>query len=527
MIKSISIRKFRIFEDIDIELGKRITVIAGRNATGKSNLLAMLGNSCQLTSKKYKTLLGKQFRTEFSEIFRGSKIFDVTDSGMYKVVFDELNSFSKNVYREFRVTWQDEGTRFRVIPKYEWEEDGEKKRTEKKYEIPSLYIGLSRLFPFGESKDDEIITSKSRQTDDEKIEIYKLYNTIMEPEVITDIKFIEVSEKKGAGISTAKYDFNSNSAGQDNITQILLALLSFKRLKQQMGSDYKGGLLLIDEIESTLHPKAQVQLINIMDEFSRLFNIQIVVTSHSEIILKSISSKLGNQSLSQQEDYRVVYLTKGNGYLECKDDNIIAMISDLNSISSIYKNDKLTVYSEDSEARWFLRKLTKHLSPALQLVDIKMGWDNLLLLDHHDRKYFSSVLFVFDGDVTEDQIKKYHSGNGNKIVLPFNNNPEKAIFEYISQLPKGHPLLSQFWDVYSLNKEAILNDCININNRDESKKWLNRHLAIFDEIEIVEYMIEEKPEEFNYFENAFINKYNGMASKLYLKKINKINNKQN
>jgi len=523
MIKSISIRKFRIFENIDIQLGTQITVIAGRNATGKSNLLAMLGNSCQLTSKKYKTFFGKQFRTEFGEIFRGSKKFDIPDSGMYKVVFDEINEDKKNLYRDFRVTWQNNGTRFRVIPKYEWEINGEKKKTETKYEIPSMYIGLSRLFPIGESKDSDVVTSKIKQTEDEKDEMYKLYNSIMEPESITDIEFVEVSEKKGAGISTLEYDYNSNSAGQDNITQILLALLSFKRLEQQMGSDYHGGLLLIDEIESTLHPKAQVQLINTLDKFSKKYKIQIVVTSHSEIILKSIASKLGNQKIQNQNEYRVVYLTKGNGYLECKNDNISAMISDLNSISSIYNKEKLTVYSEDDEARWLLTKLTKHLSPSLNLVKIKMGHDNLLKLDFHDKSYFSNVLFVFDGDVEVEKLTRYHRATGNKILLPFKTNPEKVIYNYIKSLEKGHALLSILWDVYSLTKEMIIEDCKDIDDREQSKPWFLRHQNTFEEIEIVDHLRNDCPVEIKEFENIFINKYNGLATKLFISKIsNKI-----
>lgn len=521
MIKSISIRHFRIFKDIDINLGKRITIISGRNATGKSNLLAMLGNSCQLNTRKEKSILGKEFRTEFGEIFKGSINFDKTGSGMYKVIFDKLDSSMNPIYREFRVTWQDDNTRFRVIPKYEWVLNGTKKKTEKKYNTPSLYLGLSRLYPIGESKDKSIRTSNLKVTTEESEELNTLYNRIMEPESMVSLDYLEVSEKNSVGFSTNTYDFNSNSAGQDNIMQILLAILSFKRLKLSLDTDYSGGLLLIDEIDSTLHPKAQLELINVLDQYSRELDLQIVATSHSEKILKIISSKLGEQRLSEQEDYKVVYLTKSNGFLECKEENLTAMINDLNSTSGIYKNNKLTVYSEDDEARWFLTKLTYKLLPSMQLIQTKLGHDQLLLLDHHDRKYFSNVLFVFDGDVPQEKLKTYHNGTGNKLTLPYKNNPEKVIYNYINSLPKGHRLLVILWDDYSTSKELILSDCKDINNRYESKAWFNRHLHIFDQIDIVDYLIEDNPEEYNVFKKNFINKYNGLATKLFLNRINK------
>ena len=55
---------------------------------------------------------------------------------------------------DFRTTWQKYGKedetaeRFRLIPKW-MKEDGN--TTEAKLERPVLYLGLSRLFPIGES----------------------------------------------------------------------------------------------------------------------------------------------------------------------------------------------------------------------------------------------------------------------------------------------------------------------------------------------------------------------------------------
>ena len=43
IIKSIEIEKFRAFENVSFYLGRRITAIAGRNATQKTTVLGMIG----------------------------------------------------------------------------------------------------------------------------------------------------------------------------------------------------------------------------------------------------------------------------------------------------------------------------------------------------------------------------------------------------------------------------------------------------------------------------------------------------
>ena len=68
MIHSIEINSFRLFKDININLGKYLTVISGKNALGKTTILGLIGNSCELKISEGKPILQKQFRTEFRDI---------------------------------------------------------------------------------------------------------------------------------------------------------------------------------------------------------------------------------------------------------------------------------------------------------------------------------------------------------------------------------------------------------------------------------------------------------------------------
>jgi predicted ATPase len=61
-IHKLQITKFRQFENVELDLGDTITAIAGHNATGKSTLLALIGNSCELkVSGAEKPLIKEQF----------------------------------------------------------------------------------------------------------------------------------------------------------------------------------------------------------------------------------------------------------------------------------------------------------------------------------------------------------------------------------------------------------------------------------------------------------------------------------
>lgn len=236
MYKLLKLNDFRQFKDMDISLGKRLTVLAGRNSTGKSTILGILANSGELKKKDGTTYADGQFRAEFSEIFHGSKKYDA--SGSDRIQIDIVDENDDQIdYRKFRTAWQNDNgkDRFRVIP-LKMLEDG--KKTEAKMQIPVIYLGLSRLFPIGEANEDKITTKKIKFIDDEQkqwfveqyTQILSLYDTVTD---VSNYSIGETDKKKGVGIETDKYDYLTNSSGQDNLGQILMAILSFKRLKKQ------------------------------------------------------------------------------------------------------------------------------------------------------------------------------------------------------------------------------------------------------------------------------------------------------
>ena len=289
MFTELKVNDFRALKNQTFKLGKYATMLSGGNATGKSTVLALLANSTELKPKDGKTYNGGLFRSEFCEILKGSQNHDKTAQNRLEIIWTDGIS---EIKKTFRTAWQDEDTRFRVIPR---EKLPNGKFNEAKFELPVIYLGLSRLYPLGEAEDDALkdkeqpfITNEDREWfKDNHCEILSTWDSV------TGIQNIDLkgTKKNTSAINAKNYDWKSNSSGQDNLSQILLAVLSFKKLKRDPEFKYKGGLLLIDEIESSLHPIAQEKLVDFLVKEARSTNFQVIFTTHSLTIIENISKK--------------------------------------------------------------------------------------------------------------------------------------------------------------------------------------------------------------------------------------------
>ena len=99
-IISLAINNFRLFKNTEFFLGKYMTIFSGTNAVGKSTLLGILGNSSELKVKDGKPIIQKQFRTEFSEIFKMSRTYDKTAPNVLTINFS-VPSLSKFISISF------------------------------------------------------------------------------------------------------------------------------------------------------------------------------------------------------------------------------------------------------------------------------------------------------------------------------------------------------------------------------------------------------------------------------------------
>lgn len=516
------IEDFRQFENCEVIIGNKLTAIAGNNGTGKSTILGLLANSSEFRGKK--TYIGKSFRGEFAELFSGSPGQDPTGR---KIRLDYVeHGREKSV--DFRTAWQNNGTRFRVIPKRKLSNG---KTTEAKLISPVVYLGLSRLYPFGEAPTKSLKRHNQQWDSDEDydwfVDKYKEILSIRSTTIESVSSFdIANSRKRGTGVKTGNYGPAANSAGQDNLGQILMAVLSFKRLKRELADDWDGGLLLIDEVDATLHPAAQRRLVDLLLKESGKCGFQVVFTTHSTVVLEYLVDKAGFVAGEAPNDIEIAYLTDANRKLEVKrSPSWHAMANDLFVRGPGGPAPRVGVFSEDDEARWLIGGIIEALNPALMshidFIEASFGCDTLIQLYEHDYPYMKDRIIVFDGDVTDEQIgkipKRYLKEAKNIVRLPGTVRPEQLIWNFLSNAEESDPVWESLGRYEYTYRSIVENGPMTSayaqygTERNKYKAWLKDCEGDFRRAGVIECWVAANPSIAWDFVEAFTEAYSRVA----------------
>lgn len=433
-IQKLNIIKFRDIENFSFNLGKKLTFIAGTNGTSKTSILGLIAQPFVFTEGKkvvHRTISGNAYKTKYSDLHKFSEYENVANI-QYDIQMTEIHNENGvpvilPVRGQQRKGAGEKGYRFVV----------ERGRTpgSGNFQLPVIYMGLKRLYPLGEHK-EEVKLQNIEMTDSEK----RLYNSwhkeIMlnlndEDFVLEEVKTLN---KAYIGGRCSKYDTNGFSAGQDNVGQIFTAILSYKRLKESLGAAYKGGLLLIDELEATMHPQALCNLINFLYKFARDYSLQIIVTTHSLMVLE----------LALRSEYRfdteVVYLSKSRGSIRLIDKNNFSEIKEDMTCKVEKKIKDIYAVCEDDEAASFLNNLLRPKDKQrVKIISAKLGCKQLVKMALSDASKIAKVLYVLDGD--EAQNTKAKKGK-NICILPGMTSPEALIYKFLREKDEG----DNFWE---------------------------------------------------------------------------------
>lgn len=412
-ITQIEVKKFRNLENISIDFATGLNAIAGQNGTSKTSILGLIGHIFTY-DKSFKTLAGKDYVTEFSEIFRFAyPDYDRAGEHIWNTKFDTKNDVFAVSY-DRKESGKKESIRVRV---------GKSERGSGKIKFPVIYLGMGRLFPL--ALEEGITSNQSVLTETEKEEFIDLHNEILlivgqnvRPESIT------TKNKSFYAPHTDQYNHLGNSAGQDNLGQIITALISFKRLRDAVGEEYQGGILLIDELDASLFPAAQMKLIEKLDQKTKELNLQIFYTTHSLEVLSETQKK--NNS-------KIIFLDKSTGKIQPKYNlDIEELKTDLlvlgpDALKSMLK--KKFVYCEDEEAVDMLKCiLPSEVIKNIEIFPTKLGETVLKDIAKKNIPDFKKSLIVLDGDTTNGSIK-------NVICLPGGYGPDRIIYEFLHKTP--------------------------------------------------------------------------------------------
>lgn len=465
-IKEIKIKDFRLIKELSFQPSKYINVISGKNGTGKSTILGMIAQGFSFNNKviefisqdcrklnksklndldpkkdselinEYNSILthfGKTFESSSNEHFKLSEK-DVRETEHINVTLDN------DEYFKVETTNHSD----RILPRFVTRRDNKESAN---YVHPVIYLGLDRLTPLVKTTNKNFNLDVSEQ---DKQAIHTLYESILlkkYPETLTATK--TSSKKQTAAYINPERTIEMISSGEDIVGQLLLALYSFKKLKDNYPNDYKGGILLVDEVDATLYPAAQNILLDIFLEKARAWEIQIFVTSHSLTLLEYLEAeKIKNSRVDR--DIKI-FTTNESDILDIKITELDFLYKFKNQLLAQVNQelilDKIKVYFEDAEAYFIFKNLIKGIkdsdnsaiSKRIKPINgVSISCSQYQSLHKHKVPEFTNnSIICLDGDQEIDNTKYK-----NFITLPNHGsktNPEEFVFDILN-----NPL-SDFW----------------------------------------------------------------------------------
>jgi energy-coupling factor transporter ATP-binding protein EcfA2 len=455
-LKKIDIKKFRGLADIEIPFGERITVICGKNGTSKSTILGIIAQAFSFSKDytklngedllaTYRTLDGQAFHSEFSDHFRLSNKYDISGSmdiaiNLYDGAEDADLNLKMGLYK------LKDRPKPRPIIRGNTKTNGAD--SSRNVTHPLIYLSLSRLLPIAlrpKYSPRTVDYLKKNEADFKKIN-NKLLNKSGPTEVTAT-----TGTMNSVVVHGETYDQESVSAGEDNVGQILQALFSFRKLKEDY-PDYHGGILLIDEADAGLFPAAQTEFISLMSKLAKELNLQIVITSHSPTMIE----KVFLLSQKDNKNYKTIYLTDAFGGISARENWSWPQIyADLHietvKISDEIKLPEINVYFEDREANDFFNALVtdRKLRRPLKIQSgITLGCDNYKdMIKRKILEFSRRSVIVFDADV--DGISEMR----NVVQLPGIYPPDQLLFEFLFNLDPA----DKFWMNQSGFTKAVFN----------------------------------------------------------------------
>ena len=543
IIKTVEIKKFRAFENVSFALGKRITAISGRNATQKTTLLGMIGQPFSISARDNpmygcKTIDGYNFRSQFRDKFRISPEHDIIGEHKWTL---KLNNriYEPECYSVESIARKQVGKESTLRF---WNAKSRKKGAGY-VQLPVYFLSLSRIFPIGEAKKTHAM--QITLTDEEAEYCIKHYRHILSIQNMGEANGNPSLgiEKSGAsrifaGVSDKVHDIFTNSAGEGNVMRIIFAVLSFRRLRENYGANYKGGILLIDELDATLHGFSQEKLVDYLWQAAGDYKIQIIFTTHSPIVLRSVNKYQRDDRKKQGESLpccsynsAIVYLKpryNEKGERTVTAENISSTIDlnrilgDINLKLATNNNSKMHIYCEDARAISFLKhilstKLSVELDRYMEFIDANLGWTNYIQLVGKGIPEFMNNIIVLDGDVP--QKKEYKSKEAeikkskNIIFLPI--AVERGLFEFL----KKPDVFLRFEQNLPKDRRFSFEICFNAwpgvpdtYETKDFKKWYSHVEGMLGNMELLfAFWCNENSEEVTAFINKFVNTFNELA----------------
>lgn len=530
---------FRKLGSISIPFAERITVIAGHNGIGKSTILALVANGSGIRDATIQSYLNRAFDANLNEIVHLDYVKEYEEYKTNGVPFPspyiEYEIDGIPLVKRCKITGRNERKEVRVVPRNDPHKDmlsPIKVGKDAKVPLPTLFLGMTRMLPVGESNPTWVTSSMDKTIHEKDAAFIQTFinSVIASGQPKSGSKNITTQSIKGTG-KTAKHPDYAHSSkcislGQDSLSAIATALASFQKLQRE-SPDYPGGLLVIDELDAGFHPHAQQKLVEVLASAAKKLNLQVLATTHSVKLIEAIHPDSHPVVPGRKHVDAVVYLTDTNRPRVALGYTLEDIRRDMSLIPppvTLPKKVKtLKIYLEDPEAHFVLeRLLTRSLKArvkreagvSLKAIPLSVGCGNLVGFQKYD-PYFATVLIVLDADAP---IKGKGKLIQNIIRLPgaVDSNgrglsPERSLYEFIKTLvsntddfPTSRAALVEKKLTSNYLETHFLDGDTNISKRESAKKWMNARLQLIDDWGLYELWLNENPDQVKTFKDALV-----------------------
>lgn len=459
---------FRKLGNFTIEFADRLTLIAGHNGIGKSTILGLVANTFGFAEKSGpKSYLGELFYANIERIVYLA-LEEVAKSQEHPaaapMVTAKLGEIT--IRKRCSMTQRSAWKRARVVPRTFDKAEGDPVGQDAKVPLPTIYLGVKRLASIGEADEGDIVSTKfDMESLDSQLMVDFVNSVILGLQVTDEVTHQSIKgwKKKTAQPGYQSHDALAVSIGQDSLASIATALASFNRLKRELGDDYPGGLLVIDELDVGFHPHAIDRLVKALKKYADRLHLQIIATTHSPRLIEVVHPQGGGNANSPDA---VIYLLDTKHPRLAEDQSLVAILEDMaqrqdEKVITERRKPALCIYFEDAEGAQFCESL---LSPAkkaalgrkygvrIKLVPLGVPGSNLIKLPEKDPIFNNRVLIV-DADII---ISRKAAERGNSLKLPCtkgasgtDRSPENTIKKFLQaviEAPNGplHDALLRF-----------------------------------------------------------------------------------
>lgn len=537
VLKKISFQepKFRKMEKIDIPISSRITLIAGHNGVGKSTILAFISSVFGLTDKKITNYFSEPFYKSIEQIlYIALDEADYIQENLSAAPLVTIDINDKKLVKRCAFTRRKVHKRARVVPRTVDQEDQSLEHIvgpDAKVPLPVIFLGMKRFVTAGEADENDVISdSFDIEEEDQSLIIDFMQSVILgiELENHTTKHTIKSARKISLHPGYSEHESLAISVGQDSLGNIATALASFNKLKREMGDDYPGGLLIIDELDVGFHPHALNKLAQKLKILAKELQLQIIATTHSPALIEAVHPE---KNPGRKNPDKVLYLLDTRRPRLEPDITLDEILAQMRleplPTNAINPKKNICVYFEDEQAMQFFEvvcspqkrgAITRGLNFRIQLIPLGVGGDQLIKLPDRDPIFHDRILMP-DGDTTVPTRLKH---NKNIVTLPCppqasgtGRSPENLIRSFLMNLcssdnPRHTHALARL-KIRTVTTDIVLEEFFDGRlpnpptplEREKSKAWWKKHYSSIKSWGVIESWIAMNKELCDSFLNEF------------------------